>query len=121
MATVTEVTMGRVGHYRITRLHPDISATEAAECECGATWHHTIDDPIYDGFCDWVLRHPQPTIVRATVQCAGTRGLIRVEATDGNGVGWCPKCERYRPTSPQQGFDGWRQFDPHPVFVAVKP
>jgi hypothetical protein len=121
MATITEVTLGRVGHYRISRLHPDTSATQAAECECGATYTHTTDDPIYDGFCDWAMRHPAPSLTRATVPCAGSEGLIRVEGTDGNGVGWCPKCERYRPTTLAEGYEGWRKFDPHPVFTAVKP
>jgi hypothetical protein len=120
MARITEVTLGRVGHYRISRLHPDTSATEAAECECGATWYHEGNE-IYDGFCDWAIRHPTPTITLADAPCPGNHALIRAEVTDGNGVGWCPKCERYRPTSLAEGYDGWRQFDPHPVFVAVKP
>lgn len=120
MATVTQVTMGRIDHYRVVPLYPDVSATEAGECECGAIWIRA-DNDVYDLFSDWMMYHSKPTVVRATVQCAGTHGLIRVEATDGNGVGWCPKCERYRPTSPQNGFDRWRQFDPHPVYVAVKP
>jgi len=120
MATVTQVTMGRIDHYRVTRLHPDESATEAGECECGAIWIRA-DNEVYDLFSDWMMYHPKPTVVRAWIQCAGTHGLIRAEGVDGNGVGWCPKCERYRPTSQKEGYEGWYEFDPHPVFVAVKP
>lgn len=118
MATITRVTMGREGHYRYLPLTPGVSVMYAAECECGATWTH---QPEWDGFCHWALDHKTPTIVRATVQCAGAGGLIHENAVDGNGVGWCYSCQRYRPTSPQPGYDGWYQFDPHPVYVAVKP
>lgn len=119
MATITSVTMGREGHYRYLPLTPGTSTMQAAECECGATWTHGSPNSAWDTFCDWAINHPKPTVVRATVQCAG--GLIRVEAVDGNGVGWCHACQRYRPTSPQPGYEGWHQFDPHPVYVAVKP
>ena len=120
MATITRVTMGREGHYRFIPLVPGTSTVQAAECECGATWTHG-NDPRWDTFCEWALEHQPPTVVRATVECAGSGGLIYATVADGNGVGWCHSCKRYRPTSPQPGYDGWRQFDPHPVFVAVKP
>jgi hypothetical protein len=120
MATITQVTMGREGHYRVTRIRPDTSATILGRCECGAIWHHTADSR-YDTFSDWMLLHPAPTVVRADVQCAGTAGLIHENGTDSNGVGSCPTCHRYRPTSPQEGYPGWRQFDPHPIWMAVTP
>ena len=119
MATITSVTLGRSGHYRVTRLHPDKSATEAGVCECGATWIRT-ENQTYDSFSDWMLIHPKPTVVRATVACEGTHALIHEACTDGDGVGWCPVCHLYRPTSPQSGYDGWRQFDPHPIWIAVE-
>ena len=119
MATITRVTMGREGHYRYVQLVPGISTMDAAECECGATFVRQDPDTTWDTFCEWALDHKKPTIKHATIQCAG--GLIRGEAVDGNGVAWCPSCHLYRPTSPQPGYEGWYQFDPHPVFVAVKP
>lgn len=140
MATITRVTMGREGHYRFIPLVPGTSTVDAAECECGATFcrgfvlgdlnteecarcgrQEDVHDPRYDTFCEWAVAHEPPTVVRATVQCAGSGGLIHGNAVDGNGVGWCPTCRRYRPTRPQEGYDGWFQFDAHPVFVAVKP
>jgi hypothetical protein len=119
MATVTQVSLGREGHYRVTRLFPDVSATEVGRCECGNIWIRD-QNVVYDSFCDWMLRHRRPTVRLATVRCAGTGGLILESCTDGDWVGWCPECHRYRPTSPQAGYEGWRQFDPHPIFVAVR-
>ena len=125
MATITRVTMGREGHYRYYPLRPGTSTMEAAECQCGATWTKG-ENPQWDGFCHWASDHKAPTVRRAfvTEACRGSFGLIHEGLTDGpNGsyVGWCSKCERYRPTSPQEGYEQWRQFDPHPIFVAVKP
>ena len=118
MATIIRADLGREGHYRYVRLVPGQIILEAAECECGATWTHT-EDTVWGTFCEWANGHQTPTIVRATVQCAG--GLVREQAVDGNGVAWCPSCHLYRPVSPQPGYEGWYQFDPHPIFVAVKP
>lgn len=121
MATITRVTMGRTGHYRYYPLTPGTSTMDAAECECGAIY--TRGDEAWDSFCDWATAHERPTVRRAFAneKCIGSGGLIHAALSDGNGVAWCGRCERYRPTSPQAGYPGWRQFDPHPVFVAVTP
>ncbi len=120
MATITRVTMGREHHYWFIPLAPGFSTTEAAECQCGATWTKNLDHNRWDTFCEWALNHEPPTIVRATVRCSGR--LVRVEAVDGNGVAWCQTCQRYRPTHACEGYDGaWYEFDPHPVYVAVRP
>lgn len=121
MATITRVTMGREGHYRYYPLELGGSITNGCECECSATWNPS--DEQWDSFSHWAMDHQAPTVRRAFVTdaCSGSFGLIYTALTDENYVGWCSKCKRYRPTSPQQGYDGWRQFDPHPVFIAVTP
>lgn len=121
MATITKVTMGRADHYWFIPLAPGFSTTDAAECQCGATWTRNEPHNIYLTFCEWAVAHQAPTIVRATVRCPGTEQLVREGAVDGNHIAWCRTCQRNRPTHPAPGYEGWYEFDPHPVYVAVRP
>ena len=125
MAKMLSVAMGREGHYRYFRYAPNVSAFHEAVCECGAEWHHQTDRERWGSFTQWADAHQAPPLLPAlhTEQCKGSGGLIHTDLTDGRlgrFAGWCKVCQRFRPTSDQPGYDGrWRQFDPHPVYVAV--
>src|SRR5678816_1431176 len=125
MGKITQVTMGRPKHYLVTRLRSDVSAMYLGICQCGATWDHTTNQ-LYDSFSDWMMSHPEPIRAGAPIQwssrkqCTGTGEPVHENATDKDGVGLCPICRRDKPTSPEEGYEGWRKFDPHPVTVAAR-
>jgi hypothetical protein len=121
MATIR---MGRPEHYQVQPLDPHTSVTQLGICQCGATWDHTTNQ-LYDSFSDWMMSHPEPIRAGAPIQwssrkqCSGSGEPIHEARTDGNGVGLCPICKRDKPTSPEEGYEGWRKFDPHPTTLAA--
>jgi hypothetical protein len=126
MATITQVTMGREGHYRVTRIRPGTSATLLGRCECGDIWVCALNE-LYDSFSDWMLQHPTPPRVGAAVtwsrrpQCTGSGEPIHEDCTDRDGVGLCPICRRDEPTSPEEGYAHWRTLNAHPAPIGVTP